>query len=69
MQRFEVEREYVATVDVADPEAGEPGDALVSALCEGVSTADGIYKADVPGIDGRDVRVVVREGKNRMVRR
>eukprot|EP00752_Nemacystus_decipiens_P017129 g15344.t1 len=69
--RFEVEREYVATVDVSDddPEAGEPGDALVAALREGVSTADGVYKADVAAIDGRDVRVVVREGKNRMVRR
>lgn len=69
MLRFEVEREYVATVDVADPEAGEPGEALVAALREGVSTADGVYKADVSEIDGRDVRVIVREGKNRMVRR
>lgn len=69
LQRFEVEREYVATVDVSDPEAGQPGDALVAALREGVSTADGVYKADVAGIDGRDVRVVVREGKHRMVRR
>ena len=59
----------MATVDVSHPEAGEPGDALVEALLEGVSTADGVYKADVAGIDGRDVRVVVREGKNRMVRR
>ena len=64
-----MEREYVATVDVSNPEAGEPGDALVEALREGVSTADGVYRADVAGIDGRDVRVVVREGKNRMVRR
>lgn len=63
-----MEREYVATVDV--PEAAEePGDALVTTLHEGVPTADGVYTADVPGIDGRNIRVVVREGKNRMVRR
>lgn len=66
--RFEVEREYVATVDVPLA-AEEPGDALIKTLHEGVTTADGVYRADVPGIDGRDVRVVVREGKNRMVRR
>ncbi|CAM9717837.1 unnamed protein product [Scytosiphon promiscuus] len=66
--RFEVEREYVASVEVL-PTSEEPGDSLVAALGEGVTTADGVYKADVPGIDGRDVRVVVREGKNRMVRR
>lgn len=66
--RFEVEREYVASVEVP-PASEEPGDSLVAALGEGVTTADGVYKADVPGIDGRDVRVVVREGKNRMVRR
>lgn len=63
-----MEREYVATVDV--PEAGdEPGDTLIKALSDGVPTADGTYAADVPSIHGRDVRVVVREGKNRMVRR
>lgn len=66
--RFEVEREYVASVDVP-PEGEEPGDSLVAALNEGITTADGVYRADVPAIDGRDVRVVVREGKNRMVRR
>lgn len=66
--RFEVEREYVASVEVP-PAAEEPGDSLVAALGEGVTTADGVYKADVTGIDGRDVHVVVREGKNRMVRR
>lgn len=59
----------MATVDVSDPASGEPGDVLVATLREGVPTADGVYKADVAGIDGRDVRVVVREGKNRMVRR
>ncbi|CAM9643687.1 unnamed protein product [Ectocarpus sp. 13 AM-2016] len=66
--RFEVEREYVASVDVP-PEGEEPGDSLVTALNEGITTADGVYRADVPAISGRDVRVVVREGKNRMVRR
>lgn len=68
MRRFEVEREYIATVDVPLA-AEEPGDALISTLKEGVTTADGVYTADVPGIDGRNIRVVVREGKNRMVRR
>lgn len=66
--RFEVEREYVASVDVP-PEGEEPGDSLVTALNEGITTADGVYRADVPAISGRDVCVVVREGKNRMVRR
>lgn len=47
----------------------EPGEGLIEALNAGVETADGTYKADVPGIEGRDVRVVVREGKHRMVRR
>ena len=66
--RFSVEREYFAKVEV--PESGaEPGRELVAALKEGVTTADGVYKADVPAIDGRTVRVVVREAKNRMVRR
>lgn len=66
--RFSVEREYFAKVEV--PVSGEePGQELVAALKEGVTTADGVYKADVPGIDGTTVRVVVREGKNRMVRR
>lgn len=66
--RFKVEREYVATVDV--PELGiEPGEALKKALSEGVATADGTHEADVPAIEGREVNVVVREGKHRMVRR
>lgn len=63
-----MEREYVATVGVSN--AGEePGEALVMALRKGVQTADGVYEADVREIKGRDVRLVVREGKNRMVRR
>lgn len=63
-----MEREYVATVEVP-PLEEEPGDALVEALNKGVPTADGVHEGDVRGIDGRDVTIIVREGKNRMVRR
>lgn len=66
--RFSVEREYVATVE-ARAGKDEPGDALVALLRAGVDTADGVYEADVLGISGRDLRLVVREGKHRMVRR
>ena len=63
-----MEREYIAAVDV--PKAGEePGEGVVMALRRGVKTADGVYEADVREIKGRDIRLVVREGKNRMVRR
>lgn len=67
-RRFSVEREYVATVEVPS-DGDEPGDALVKALKAGVQTADGVYHADVVQISGRDVTVIVREGKHRMVRR
>lgn len=63
-----MEREYAATVDV--PELGiEPGEALIQTLSKGVVTADGTYEADVAAIEGREVNIVVREGKHRMVRR
>ena len=58
----------MATVDVSQSRE-EPGEALVAALKQGVQTADGVYEGDVREIEGRCVRLVVREGKNRMVRR
>jgi 23S rRNA pseudouridine2605 synthase len=61
--RRAVEREYVATVE------GEPGPALTARLAEGVETEEGTFTARVVTIEGQDVRLVVTEGKHRMVRR
>ncbi|CAN0193481.1 unnamed protein product, partial [Discosporangium mesarthrocarpum] len=69
--RYEVEREYVARVAVPAG-SGAPGSALGKALEEGVEAADGIHVAKLLGCEGeggRDLRLVVREGKHRMVRR
>jgi 23S rRNA pseudouridine2605 synthase len=61
--RRAVEREYLATVDPV------PGPGLVGVLAEGVETAAGTFPAEVRGVEGAVVRLVVREGKHRMVRR
>lgn len=58
-----VEREYLATVE------GAPDEALVATLAGGVETAEGRFEAEVLSIEGDVVRLVVREGKHRMVRR
>ena len=58
-----IEREYVATVE------GEPTDALVEKLALGVDTSVGVATAKVLSIDGDLVRLVVTEGRNRVVRR
>ncbi len=57
------EREYVAAVEPA------PGDALIERLAAGVATADGVFTARVVSIEGNVVRLVVTEGRHRMVRR
>lgn len=57
------EREYIATVDPA-PQAG-----LAAFLAAGVRTSDGVFSARVVSIDGANVRLVVTEGRHRMVRR
>ncbi len=57
------EREYIAVVE------GEPGPTLVDRLTVGVETAEGTFSARVEAIDGATVRLVVTEGKHRMVRR
>lgn len=61
--RRAIPRTYRATVEV------DPPPTLVDALAAGVETGEGTFTAEVVAIDGRDVTLVVREGKHRMVRR
>lgn len=61
--RFGVQRVYRATIAV-DP----PAD-LTAQLAAGVSTAEGVFCAEVRAITGRVVEIAVAEGKYRMVRR
>ena len=59
-----VEREYLATVE------GSPQlESLGAVLAEGVETAEGIVQSRLEWVEGDRVRVVVTEGKHRMVRR
>ena len=58
-----VEREYCAWVE------GSPDESLVSRLREGVETSLGLAQAKVLSIEGNCVRLVVTEGRNRIVRR
>jgi len=58
-----IEREYIATV------AGEPTEALIEKLAEGIETSVGLAKGKVLSIEGDKVRVVMTEGRNRIVRR
>ena len=58
-----IEREYVAKVE------GKPTSALVDKLEKGVETSVGLATARVLSIDGDVVRLVVTEGRNRVVRR
>ena len=59
----EVEREYCAWVD------GEPDNGLIDVLRKGVETSLGLAQAKVLSIEGNCVRLVVTEGRNRIVRR
>jgi 23S rRNA pseudouridine2605 synthase len=58
-----VPRTYLATVE------REPPDDLKERLAQGVETALGVFQAEVLAVEGRVVRLVVREGRHRMVRR
>ena len=62
--RRAVEREYEATV-----EGGPEFEALRAQLSAGVATADGVHTADVVSVTDSVVRLVVRQGRHRMVRR
>jgi len=62
--RRAIEREYVAQVE------GEVSEAeLRETLAAGVKTSDGVVCADVVEAADATVRLIVREGKHRMVRR
>jgi 23S rRNA pseudouridine2605 synthase len=61
--RHAVEKEYVATVD------GAPPADLGARLAAGVPTADGPASATLVAVDGPTVRLVVTEGRHRIVRR
>lgn len=62
--RRAIEREYIARVE------GEiDGEALTAALAAGVETSDGVIPATVVDAAGQSVRLIVTEGKHRMVRR
>ena len=58
-----IEREYVAKVE------GEPTSQLVEKLANGVETSVGLATAKVLSIEADVVRLVVTEGRNRVVRR
>ena len=58
-----VEREYCAWVE------GTPDETLVERLRVGVETSLGLAQAKVLSIEGNCVRLVVTEGRNRIVRR
>ena len=58
-----VEREYLAWVE------GEPTSTLIETLQQGVETSLGIAQAKVLNISANCVRLVVTEGRNRIVRR
>ncbi len=58
-----IEREYVAKVE------GEPTSELIEILAKGVETSVGLATATVLSIEGNVVRLVVTEGRNRVVRR
>ena len=58
-----VEREYLAWVE------GNPTMDLKDKLAQGVETSLGIARAQVCSIDGNCIRLVVTEGRNRIVRR
>ena len=58
-----VEKEYVATV-----ERPAPPD-LEALLQAGVVTKEGVHTARLLGVAGNEIRLVVTEGKHRMVRR
>ena len=58
-----VEREYIATVE------GNPTPDLLTRLAEGIETSVGLAQAKVISIEENVVRLVVQEGRNRIVRR
>ena len=59
----EVEREYFAWVE------GTPKESLIEVLHRGVETSLGIAQAKVLSIEENCIRLVVKEGRNRIVRR
>lgn len=58
-----VEREYIAVVD------GEPSSDLIDTIARGVGTSVGLAKGEILSIEENRVRLVMREGRNRIVRR
>ena len=58
-----IEREYVAKVE------GKPTSQLIEKLAKGVETSVGLAIAKVLSIENDTVRLVVTEGRNRVVRR
>lgn len=62
--RHAIEREYIATVEGAIHK-----NALREILAAGVETAEGTFSARLEEVWGQTIRVVVSEGKYRMVRR
>ncbi len=62
--RYGVEKTYVAEVE------GEPGDAVIGALADGVELDDGpTAPARVPRLGPSRLELVLHEGRNRQVRR
>ena len=58
------EREYIATVE------GEPDFAtLAERLAQGIETSVGLAQAKLLSVEGNRLRLIVQEGKNRIVRR
>jgi len=58
-----IERHYIATVE------GEPKAELIERLASGIQTSVGLAKAEVLRIDNNKITLIMREGRNRIVRR
>lgn len=58
-----IEREYIATVE------GAPDETLAETVGRGVETSVGLAKGTIISIDGAQIRLIMTEGRNRVVRR
>ncbi len=58
-----IERHYIATVE------GEPKAELIERLATGIETSVGLAKAEVLKIENNQITLIMREGRNRIVRR
>ena len=58
-----VEREYIAIVE------GAPGQELIPRIAAGIETGVGLAQGEILSIQENEIRLIMREGRNRIVRR